>query len=70
MTAGPPDGERPRWSITWLLRIQRTGRDRREPPAGSDVPQPRMVWKILPWIVLGALIVEVAILVWLDVLPR
>jgi hypothetical protein len=64
-----PPGERPRWSVTWLLRIQRTGRHR-PTPRPDDTPQPRLVWRVLPWVVLGALIIEVAILVWLEVIPR
>jgi hypothetical protein len=64
------DGERPKWSITWLLRIQRTGRNR------SPLPLTRMdkvtvgFAKAFPWAVLLLLLIEVGLLVWLGVLPR
>ena len=65
--AGEPGGERPRWSFTWLLRVQRTGRNR---PPGDDSPQPGGFSRLFPWAVLLLLLIEVGLLVWLGVLPR
>jgi hypothetical protein len=59
--------DRPRWSITWLFRLQREGR---RPQVDGDTPAPSLLWKALPWLVLLALLVEVAIGVWLGLLPR
>lgn len=61
------DPERPRWSFTWMLRIQRVGRNRRLEGDGSKEPVFRW-WATL--IVVLLLIVETATLVWLGVLPR
>jgi len=61
-------GDRPRWSFTWLLRIQRTGRAR--PPVDPNAPQVSGFWKAVPWIIMLALGIEIAIGVWLDILPR
>jgi hypothetical protein len=66
--------DRPRWSFTWLLRIQRTGRSK-APPVGSDGMTPnerRMVGasRLFPWAVILLLLLEVGLLVWLGVLPR
>jgi hypothetical protein len=66
-------GERPRWSFTWLLRIQRVGRNRRVETSLTDADgEPKMTafWKAVPWIILLALGVEIAIGVWLDLIPR
>jgi hypothetical protein len=63
----PEEGERPRWSFTWLLRVQRTGRNR--PPDGGDGPG-RNFSRWFPWAVVLLLIVQVTVLVWLGVLPR
>lgn len=65
-----PD-ERPRWSFTWLLRIQRTGRNRR--PAGAEDSQtvtPRLRRWIIVAIIGGIVIAEVIFGVWLGILPR
>jgi hypothetical protein len=71
MTEEPP-GERPKWSITWLLRIQRVGRNRptyremdAEPPFHKS-----MAFKWFAWSIVLLLAIEVAIGVWLGVLPR
>jgi len=56
--------ERPGWSITWLFRIQRRGRHL--PP---DAPA-NGFHKWFPWAVVAALLVEIALLVWIGVLPR
>jgi hypothetical protein len=72
----PPDGEeppveRPKWSITWLLRIQRTGRNKL-PPAGMTRGDQRWIAmsRLFQWVVVGMLVVEIALLVWIGVLPR
>lgn len=65
----PEDEEPPRWSLTWLFRVQRTGRTRRAVD-DDDVPRPRTFWKAVPWIIMLALAIEIAIGVWLDLLPR
>ena len=65
----PPKDERPRWSITWLLRIQRTGRNRRA--EGPDAPNPSGRWfRWFSWGVLLLLLIEVAVGVWLGLIPR
>jgi hypothetical protein len=59
----PPD-DRPRWSITWLFRVQRIGRDRSPdgPPSRFD--------RWFPWAVILLLMVFIAVGVWLGLLPR
>ena len=68
----PEPDERPRWSFTWLMRVQRVGRSRPIQPLAGDeeTPKPSTFMKLVPWIIMGALGVEVAIGVWLDLLPR
>lgn len=64
----PPTGERPRWSFTWLLRIQRTGHRRR--PLPPDLSGHRLLRAAL-WVALaGVLLVEVWLGIVLGVLPR
>ena len=67
--AEEPPGERPKWSFTWLLRIQRTGRNRVVPANGEE--SSRSMWsRLFPWAVILLLLLEVGLLVWLGVLPR
>jgi hypothetical protein len=61
-------GERPKWSFTWLLRIQRTGRNRA--PVADDGPRVTGFWKAVPWIVMLVLGIEIAVGVWMGLLPR
>ena len=63
-----PPGERPKWSFTWLLRVQRVGRTR-PPDAPPDSPG-RSFARWFPWAVVLLLIIQVSVLVWLGVLPR
>ena len=73
MTEEPP-GERPKWSITWLFRVQRVGRNR--PLAGGQNGATRGdrvaagFSRLFPWAVLLLLVLEVGLLVWIGVLPR
>lgn len=63
----PPSGDRPRWSFTWLLRIQRIGRDRalrREAEGGQS-----LLTHWLFWVLLAVVGLEAIALVLLDVLP-
>lgn len=65
-----PD-DRPRWSVTWLLRVQRTGRQRRKPrPTGSGNGKGGSGFQWFSWIVLAFFVAEVAFLVWQGFLPR
>lgn len=68
MSAGDQPPDRPRWSITWLLRIQRTGRrrDRELDADGAKLERNHRVLLVLLIAVVGA---ETIILVLLDVLP-
>jgi hypothetical protein len=61
----PPDDDRPKWSITWLFRVQRIGRNRAGQP---DAPMRGGHW--FSWSVLLLLLVEIAVLVWLGIIPR
>jgi len=64
-------GDRPRWSVTWLIRIQRIGRDRREREIEANNEAQSRVARVIVAITLGAIaLIEVAIGVWLGVLPR
>lgn len=63
-------GERPKWSITWLFRIQRIGRNRSPLPLTTGDKASLGFAKLFPWAVLLLLLVEVALLVWIGVLPR
>jgi hypothetical protein len=64
-------GERPRWSFTWLLRIQRTGRNRREGVGGADqTVTPRLRRWIIVAIIGGIVLAEVIFGIWLGILPR
>jgi hypothetical protein len=58
-----PD-DRPKWSITWLFRIQRSGRT----DADGDTNGRARHW--FSWAVLLLLLVEVGVLVWLGIIPR
>jgi hypothetical protein len=60
----PPKDEPPGFSVTWLLRIQRRGRRavRRGMATGFS--------RWFPWAVLLLLLAEVALFVWLGLLPR
>lgn len=62
----PAEDERPKWSVTWLFRIQRIGR--KEPRPASEKSGTGFQW--FSWIVLALLVVEVGILVWQGFLPR
>lgn len=58
----PPDGDRPRWSFTWLLRIQRVAR---------RTDDERRVGRAVLVAVLAAIILgEVIFGIWLGILPR
>jgi hypothetical protein len=65
-------GERPKWSITWLLRVQRVGRNRSPlPPQATAADRAAAGFsRLFPWAVLLLLLLEVGLLVWLGVLPR
>jgi len=69
MTNGdePPPGDRPRWSFTWLLRFQRTGRNRPAPP--PDGGRGGLITHWVFWVLLAIIGLEAIALVWLDVLP-
>ncbi len=70
MSAEPPERERPRWSFTWLVRVQRTGRNRRELSAGDEQRSGRL-WRAALWLaVIAVLLVEVWLGIILGVLPR
>ena len=60
----PPD-DRPKWSITWLFRVQRVGRNR-----ADRVVSPMRGGRWFPWSVLCLLLIEIAVLVWLGIIPR
>lgn len=64
----PTDGERPRWSFTWLLRIQRTGRNRLPRGAGQAGPGSTFS-RLFPWAVLLILLIELALGIWLGHFP-
>lgn len=68
----PPPGDRPRWAFTWLLRIERLGRNRRERPADNgehlDTEGRLRRWAII--VVVAMLLIEIAVGVWLGYLPR
>jgi len=55
MSRPPDSGERPHWSFTWLLRIQRHG-TRDSPRGGLGTFQ-----RLFPWIVLLILLAEIAV---------
>lgn len=63
------DGERPRWSVTWLFRLQRVGRNPR-PREPGEPGNRHLISRIFPWAVLLLLIIEVAVGVWLGLIPR
>ena len=65
MPAPPPKDEPPGFSVTWLLRIQRRGR---KAVRRGGVASGFQRW--FPWAVLLLLLIEVAVYVWLGVLPR
>lgn len=70
----PEPTDRRRWSITWIFRVQR-GQEPRDEPSRiatdrDGIPQPSAFWKAVPWIIMLALGIEIAIGVWLDLLPR
>jgi hypothetical protein len=65
-----PPGERPKWSITWLLRIQRVGRNRRELPAEQEGERRRLNKWLFIAIIGGIIIAEVIFGIWLGILPR
>lgn len=63
--------DRPRWSFNWLLRIQRTGRDRRERAADDAAREGRTIGRwVLIVVIGGVLIIEIALGLWLGVIPR
>jgi hypothetical protein len=65
---GEEPGERPKWSVTWLLRVQRIGRNRI--PQNTDPTTRSGFGRFFPWVVVLILLIEVGVLVWLGVLPR
>jgi hypothetical protein len=62
--------DRPRWSVTWLLRIQRTGRQRRKPRPTIPHGNGGSGFQWFSWGVVALLTIVVAVLVWIDVIPR
>lgn len=66
-----PHGGRPHWSVTWLFRIQRTGRDRHERDIDAGEYHERRWGRVIVYIALGAIaLIEIGVGVWLGVLPR
>jgi hypothetical protein len=64
---GPDD--RPGWSITWLLRIQRRARTKPRPTrAGSDSGGTGFQW--FSWGVVALLTIVVVLLAWIGIIPR
>jgi hypothetical protein len=63
---GPDD--RPGWSITWLLRIQRRARTKPRPTPANGKSGTGFQW--FSWGVVALLTIVVALLVWIGVLPR
>lgn len=53
-------GERPKWSFTWLLRIQRIGR---HADAEGEPSRRALFSRIFPWTVVLILLIEVGVLV-------
>ena len=70
MTEPEPDRERPRWSFTWLLRIQRTGRNRAVTSGDSATMTPRARRWLIAAVIFGIIIAEVIFGIWLGILPR
>lgn len=64
-----PPKDRPRWSITWLLKVQRVGRDRRERYADRRRDD-SLGFRWFMWLVVALLAVEVAVGLWQGWLPR
>lgn len=62
MTTPDPDPP-PRWSFTWLLRIQRTAR----PPS---LPRGRSGPGLLTWLLAAIVVVGLVVLTVLDFVPR
>ena len=60
------EDDKPRWSFTWLLRIQRTGRPRPELETPRDAPWYGH-WVL--WLLCAIVAAEFIVLVLLDVLP-
>lgn len=59
-----PPTNRPRWSFTWLLRIQRVGRDRRERQVDGEVDRKDLALRIGGYVILALVL---AFEVWLAV---
>ena len=55
----PTPGDKPRWTLTWLFRIQRIGHR----PGAGDPSKRAMFSRIFPWVVVLILLAEVAVLV-------
>jgi len=62
-----PD-RRPKWSVTWLFRVQRVGREKPRPISGDGGGAGFKGW--FPWAVLLMLGLEIGVLVWLGIIPR
>ena len=63
-----PPGERPRWSFTWLVRLQRVGRNKPTElqQEGAKIQRNHTLLLVILVAVVGA---ETIVLVLLDVLP-
>jgi hypothetical protein len=56
--------------VTWLFRVQRVGRNRSPLPLNTADKWSVGFARVFPWIVVLLLGVEVALLVWMGLLPR
>lgn len=56
--------------MTWLLRIQRTGRNRSPLPLTRGDKVTVGFARLFPWAVLLLLLLEIGLLAWLGFLPR
>jgi hypothetical protein len=71
MTEERPPGDRPRWSFTWLMRIQRISRDRAERQTDGEVERKSTIAKVIGYVILGIVIAaEIWFGVYLGLLPR
>jgi hypothetical protein len=62
-------GDRPGWSFTWLLRVQRRHRTKPRPSrAGNGKGGTGFQW--FSWIVLAALVIEVGVALYFGFLPK
>lgn len=65
------EGGRPHWTFTWLLRIQRVGRDKTERAVDGEVDRKELWLRIAGYVILGLVIAaEIWFGVYLGLLPR